>query len=293
MSFTYVNISPTEQEELNIIIGKIIKTLGKCNPKFLKSVAAKAAGRRWFGDDSDTWMNDLAGKLNKFRTGINLHKFELTYATIGNRVFGQYGVAFPPGGVWLDRTSVTESIAITFKMKLDFAWSSLPSAPKMHQPKVFSKYHGFIHELTHLILNTDDVNPPYGYDNCTHRANTSAAQAKDNADNWAFFMDEISFIDGIEMIENTSANVGTVTHSTWMRKTNKLFGRRSTLLKEFNKQLKIYERRHNNPHLLDTSWHAWYRSADTKIVRERGNRMSSDLEKRMLTYLRSCHINPE
>jgi len=75
-----------------------------------------------------------------------------------------------------------------FDIRLDVAWNRSPLFRPRGAPGG-SKFHTVVHELTHLVLNTDDVEPPYGVQNCLLKAGTPM-NAKRNADNWAFFIDE-------------------------------------------------------------------------------------------------------
>lgn len=57
-----------------------------------------------------------------------------------------------------------------------------------------SQFCTLVHELTQLILGTEDVEKGgitmYGVDNARQLASTSPYDAKDNADNWGYFVEE-------------------------------------------------------------------------------------------------------
>ena len=65
-----------------------------------------------------------------------------------------------------------------------YAGYRLPHCNGLHN----SKFHTMVHEITHLLIHTEDHKS--GYQECLQLAEDSDTNAWGNADNWAYFLEE-------------------------------------------------------------------------------------------------------
>ncbi|MCK5817886.1 MAG: hypothetical protein KAH18_01260 [Psychromonas sp.] len=166
---------------------------------------------KYFGDRSPRWIFYLQVMLRRMATMLSIHEFELHGSHINSVNSSSYANAERPFSGWRNNalgkknvSFITCSQYTDFHIKLGATWHT---APNYYLPDFYcyptkpaypmarikegpvSKFHIVIHELTHLIYNTDDI--VYGYGQCLELVRQSPEDSKRNADNWAFFIEHV------------------------------------------------------------------------------------------------------
>jgi hypothetical protein len=166
---------------------------------------ANGACSRWFGDSSDNFRKDLASRISKMRSNINVRVINVTMESLVSR--NQYENA----SAWNDKGShlrfedsyahVGSAGGVKSEVYVNEAFAKLPTnlvtlangsvdASFWNQ----SKYETLIHELSHLILGTRDEKlskktVAYGAQNAEALAQKDPTKAKTNAENFAIFIE--------------------------------------------------------------------------------------------------------
>jgi len=187
MGLVAVGLGPADQGALRRLEPEIIRTLRGASLKIGRG-GGRTESQRWFGDQSQPWMASLGRDLNKLASILNTKRIEVHGTNWQGRDSRVVAAARRPAQGWDKYTGMTKAQGQGFDIRLDVAWNRSPLFRPRGAPGG-SKFHTVVHELTHLVLNTDDVEPPYGVQNCLLKAGTPM-NAKRNADNWAFFIDE-------------------------------------------------------------------------------------------------------
>jgi len=187
-------LGPADQAVVRKLEPEIIATLRQASDR-VRGGRADQEMLRWFGDAGLPWRNEVATKLSKMASVVNTTPITVTFTARTKRDTGTVAAARRPKESWGDYTDMTKAqgpgfSGQDFHVRLDLAWNRQPTHCPGHQPGD-SKFMSLVHELTHLILDTDDVTPAYGVRNCRNKADTNPAAAKRNADNWAFFVQEL------------------------------------------------------------------------------------------------------
>ncbi len=186
MGLVAIGMGPADQDVLRKLEPEIIKTLRNASSTIRQG---NAESLLWFGDNTQNWISRVSRDLNKMASILNTKPIEVVGTNWKQRSTNTTAAAKRPTGGWNQYTNMTYAQGRNFRIRLDIAWNSRPLFRPGNVPGV-SKFHTIVHELTHLILNTDDVAPAYGVNNCQNKANTNPNNAKRNADNWAFFVDD-------------------------------------------------------------------------------------------------------
>ena len=187
MGFVAVGLGPGDQQNIRTLEPEIIRTLREASNKVRRGQGG-AESQKWFGDQSQAWMSSLGRDLDKLASILNTKRIEVHGVNWKERSKNTTAAAWQPAQGWDRYTDMTKAQGQGFKIELDTAWNPRPLFRPGNTPGV-SKFHTMVHELTHLVLGTDDVAPAYGVVNCLNKASTPA-RAKKNADNWAFFVDD-------------------------------------------------------------------------------------------------------
>ncbi|MBT8397538.1 MAG: hypothetical protein HKO65_04475 [Gemmatimonadetes bacterium] len=187
MGLVAVGLGPTDQQILRRLEPEIIRTLRGASNQIRRG-RGRAESQKWFGDQNQPWMASLSRDLNKVASILNTKRIEVHGTHWRGRDPRTTAAARRPAQGWDKYTEMTKAQGQDFNIRLDVAWNGRPLFRPGNTPGV-SKFHTVVHELTHLVLNTDDVAPAYGAQNCLNKAGTPA-NAKRNADNWAFFVDD-------------------------------------------------------------------------------------------------------
>ncbi|MDV6034726.1 MAG: hypothetical protein F9B45_32465 [Phycisphaera sp. RhM] len=188
MGLVAQNLGPSDQTAITTLGPEIIRTLRTISGTIR---AGNAASQTWFGDNGAAWIQELKRKLNRMASVINLQSIAVHGSELNRRGGGTYAAAQRPAGGWGDYTSVSASQGQNFHMRLDNNWNNSPLYATATNAD--SKFQTLVHELTHLILDTEDEEydgeDAYGVAACQGLAADDPATAKTNADNWGYFVE--------------------------------------------------------------------------------------------------------
>lgn len=190
MGFVDGGLGPNDLMIVRSLQPEIISVLRKASTKIGQG-GGRAESRKWFGDESAPWMNDLRQKLNMMATMLNTKNITVSFSKLKNRCSGEFASAKAPAGGWEDFTqwsnALTASEGQNFRMYLNLDWNAAPLYRPMKRP-ADSKFQTLVHECTHLFINTDD--DAYGVPLCEVTAARNPASAKKTADCWGYFVEE-------------------------------------------------------------------------------------------------------
>ncbi len=234
----------------------------------------KAQSEFWFGDRSDVWMKSMGRSLNQLASILNTKPIKVRGTNWKEREATTSAASYAPRDGWNRYTSVKDAEGQNFHMDLDIAWNAKPLFRPGNTPAL-SKFHTVVHELTHLILSTNDESPAYGVDNCRNKANNNPGKAKTNADNWAFFVDDM----------RKPVFPPAVTSKDWQELTARKMHTRSAALKRLDSALDAYEKLANpaNGLELNNAFTDWY----TKNPNERAARNKNSVVDHLKAYVAS------
>lgn len=191
MGFVTTGLGPTDSAIVSRMGPEIVRVLRKASAE-IQQGRGRAESTRWFGDTADPWMTRLQNALNKMASVVNVTDISVGFESLNDRS-GAFAAAYTPTGGWNNYADIASAQGRNFKIRLDTAWNSTPQYRPLGTP-ADSQFCTLVHELTHLVLGTEDVEKGgvtmYGVDNAKHLASTSAYDAKDNADNWGYFVEE-------------------------------------------------------------------------------------------------------
>ena len=193
MSFKFA--TPGLSSEIDSMV--IINAINECR-KRIDSGAANSALQRWFGDTSMEWKKTAKQRLEQMRRVINLQEITIGVRDLDERNTGENAAALPGSA-----TSIVPGTTQSYKGRqvlLNSAFNRLPRYLPMSNGVTDttgwnqSKFETVIHELTHVILSTDDEklangNNAYGAQRAKDLATENSAKAKNNAENWAIFIE--------------------------------------------------------------------------------------------------------
>lgn len=270
-------LGPTDQIILRELEKEIIQVLRKAS-ELVKAGECRQTSLTWFGDKSDEWMKTLGTKLNKLASIINTKEILVTQPKLSERDMNENAAAYTPKDGWKPYTQMTEAQGQEFKIHLNSAWNQMPKYSERTQ-HIQSKFETIVHELTHLILNTEDIDPPYGEINCINKAKNSPRDAQNNAENWGFFVESMRF-------PVLNPKIACVSSKEWMDKTyrNNLHFRSGDLI-NVDKALIALEKSNNSGtrQNLKTSFNTWY----ARNPNERTSRNVDKIIDRLKAYIDS------
>lgn len=195
----YVQTLITQQ-----IIGMVMSGLQEAAAR-TESGAANAACLRWFGDSSDNFRKDLASRIRKMRSNINVRTINVSMQALVTRNQYENAAAWNDGSSHLrfedSYSHVGTHGGIRSEIYINEAFASLPQKlVVLNDGSVDSsfwnqsKVETLIHELSHLILGTKDEKlsrrtVAYGAQNAEALARNDPTKAKTNAENFAIFIE--------------------------------------------------------------------------------------------------------
>jgi hypothetical protein len=190
MGFTFQGLGPADQRALAEVWPRMIQTL-RIGAAAIQGRPFRIRSRVWFGDISPEWMQALQNRLLRMATIANTQQFEVSGMQYTQRDSGVAAHAVEPPSGWGTYTDIRKAQGTQFRIKLDIGWNRLPTFRSTAVPAK-SKFQTIVHEVSHLVLHTRDLayGGPGGR-HCKDLALTSPTDAKDNADNWAFFVDDV------------------------------------------------------------------------------------------------------
>jgi len=187
MPFQMQGLSPGDQQRVITLAMHVVPEL-----RAVSQLVARGGGRAesdmWFGDSAGPWMHRLSATLNRMATVVNLEQIEVRFRPLKHRK-GDFAAARRPAGGWGTYTSVQAARGQRFLLQLDTAWNETPLWRT--RTALDSQFQTFVHEITHMLLDTDDI--AYGQQQCRMLAKRSPYAAKNNADNWGYFVEECVF----------------------------------------------------------------------------------------------------
>jgi len=190
MGISCSGLGPSDQQLVGKLGPEIIRTLRKASTEISPGDPRSV---RWFGDASNTWTQQLKNNLNRMASVVNIQQVKVHGQQWKQRARGTSAAAYRPASGWRDNTAVvgrtsfvTRSQGQGFNIALDNEWNTSPTYRT--GATLDSKFEILAHELTHLILDTEDE--AYGGPKCETLAAHSPARAKKNADSWGYFIEE-------------------------------------------------------------------------------------------------------
>jgi hypothetical protein len=190
MGFNNAGLGPSDQQIVQSLQPVIIDTLRKASTK-IKQGGGRPESKKWFGDDSPGWMNELGRKLDTLASLINVKPIDVSFSNLNKRCSGEFAAAPMPVGGWNDfaggANPMTAGQGRNFRIWLNLDWNTTPLYRPFKRP-ADSKFQTLVHECTHLFINTDD--DAYGVPLCEVTAARSSATAKKTADCWGYFVEE-------------------------------------------------------------------------------------------------------
>ncbi len=204
-------------------VGKIVKKWQPLVMAALQNAAdrirsgnANDALLRWFGDNSADFQSEARRKIATMRSQANVRTIKVgrrgvvkqAGGGIGRGDAGENAAAFPSTGTVtfkvrsLPGSSTTrDSRFAGNNMFISSAWGSLPDYLPMTGGTVDaggwnqSKMNTFVHELSHLLMGTEDVSvggyTVYGAQRAELLAANLPDGAKVNAENWGIFVEAV------------------------------------------------------------------------------------------------------
>ena len=184
MSFLMRGLSPADQQKVLNLSGQVVPRLRQ-----VAQITARGGGLdesdMWFGDSSQSWMNRVKLNLNRMASVVNLETITVIFRPIAHRK-GSFAAAAPPQGGWGTYTTLQDARRRDFTLKLDTGFNEAPLWRT--RTNLDSQFQTFVHEITHMLLNTDDL--AVGQKRSRMLARQSSFRAKNNADNWGYFVEE-------------------------------------------------------------------------------------------------------
>jgi hypothetical protein len=196
---SYVQTMVTQQ-----LIGLVMSGLQEAASQ-TSSGAANGACSRWFGDSSDNFRKDLASRIRKMRSNINVRVIKVSMEALVTRNRYENASAWNDGSSHLrfedSYSHIGTAGGIKSEIYVNEAYASLPQKLVLlgdgSVDSSFwnqSRYETLIHELSHLILGTKDEKlskktVAYGAQNAEALARKDPSKAKTNAENFAIFIE--------------------------------------------------------------------------------------------------------
>ncbi len=187
--------SPSLQKTISTLSPGIMAALQRAAGDCATGSAGPAC-QRWFGDASAVFQTQLAARLRRFRSVLNLQHIDVVFATLAERNSNENAAAYEPNDGWASYLSTAASQGQDFTLHLNEAFTRLPiyAQPDVATTTGQSQFETLVHELSHLIIGTDDetlgANTAYGGHLARQLAVADVAKAKNNAENWGLFVEE-------------------------------------------------------------------------------------------------------
>jgi hypothetical protein len=190
MGFNNAGLGPSDHQIVQTLQPVMIDTLRKIATRIHQG-GGRVESKRWFGDGTEFWMNDLSRKVQMLASMINTKPIDVAFSNLNKRCGGEFASAPPPAGGWRDfvggQNPMTVAQNRNFRIWLNLDWNTTPLYRPFKQA-ADSKFQTLVHECTHLFLNTDD--DAYGVHLCEMTAAKNPGTAKNTADCWGYFVEE-------------------------------------------------------------------------------------------------------
>ena len=189
MGFILGTLGPADGAIIRNLQEPIINTLRKAAEDVRKGRADNNC-LLWFGDSTAPWKNELGLMLSRFASVVNTTDITVNFEHWLERDPGTRASALPPTGGWGNYTNLTRAQqGRNFTIFLDRGFSSVPTYRPTAHTASNTKFKTMVHELSHLIIGTDDH--ARGPIRCRALALGNSAQAKANADTWGYFVEDL------------------------------------------------------------------------------------------------------
>lgn len=149
----------------------------------------------WFGDSSGPFVGRLSKALARMRSIINTQRIDIVFAPLMDRSGDENAAAYAPAEGWAEYLDFAQASRQGFTIHLNENFRRLPlyCNPSPDQVDGQSQFETIVHELSHLILGTDDEklgrDTAYGAKAARDLARASPYKAKNNAENWGLFVE--------------------------------------------------------------------------------------------------------
>lgn len=173
---------------------QILSALGRARD-LVRGDSLNTVLMRWFGDTSAAWKSELSGKLNKLRNTLNTETITIGFEDLRSRNAGTNASAYTAGIASVPLYARAIDLNLAFKGLPDY----LPlngGGTIRNDGWIQSKFETLVHELSHLVLDTDDEmwngHEAYGTKRASRLAANNPRVAKNNAENWGIFVEAVS-----------------------------------------------------------------------------------------------------
>jgi len=188
------------------LIGRVMSGLEEAADRTASGTAA-AACTRWFGDASDNFRKDLAKRIRKMRSNINVRVINVSMQGLVARS------KYENAAAWADSSShlrfedalshVGTNAGVKSEVYVNEAYGTLPTYLVTQGDGTVdtsfwnqSKYETLIHELAHLLLGARDEKlskktVAYGAQNAHDLARKDPTKAKTNAENFGIYIEAV------------------------------------------------------------------------------------------------------
>ncbi len=200
MPFDTSTLGVKEKEIVKGFEKELLAVLQKCRD----GVAAGRAGTaldRWFGDHADAFAKEVKVKVAKLRSHLNSTNIKCELgkglSADNNAQANHFTAGFIGVSSLLAVTNAKTQadqfakvmVGPNFKSLAKYATTSLGTFATQDQ------FETLAHELSHVVFGTKDVanadgGTAYGGDRARRLVTEDVAKAKNNAENWGFFIEE-------------------------------------------------------------------------------------------------------
>ncbi len=196
------SLPPTLSYPVKAIEQNLLTAMGNCRDSLARyDGATTAALARWFGDNSPPFAKIMKEKIAKMRSVLNAQSIECTTTMLGGNQNENASATHFTTGIFGGASSsrVGKMTSTQTKLNVSPHFAALPptaigaAAAWTGQDKLET----LLHELSHFVFATGDellndgVTIAYGGANARLLATQSVLRAKNNAENWGFFIEEL------------------------------------------------------------------------------------------------------
>lgn len=191
MGFIAVNLSSYDEYTLTSLEFEIVRSLNFASVCLNQNIYYSQV---WFGDVSREWISNLSSRLSRMAFLIEFKSIKVHYIEPAIDYASHYAIAYRPRSGWRDNLRdeyaqydfIVRSEGQEFDIGLGDKWQKSPNYRNYREYN--SKFMILVHELSHLFMHTLDITYHYGH--CRLLASRDPLQAKFNANNWGYFVEE-------------------------------------------------------------------------------------------------------
>jgi hypothetical protein len=170
-----------------------------CNALIATGTGPNAALTRWFGDNTPAFRKEIRIKIAKMRSMLNAKQIECKTDIRGGDTDENAASTFTTGGVFggsaATRVAKITNAAGFIRIGPNFKTLATTASGVASGWTGQDKLETLLHELSHYVHDTDDEllddgTEAYEAQNARLLVNQSVARAKNNAENWGFFIED-------------------------------------------------------------------------------------------------------